>query len=159
MPVFISYQRLDEIAALAAYTTLKTAGIPAYLDVLDPQLEPSAATRTILARLDQCSHLLALVSPTTVTSWWVPFEIGAATKSDRRIATLKSGIVVLPHYLTIWPVLERSQLDLFIQRYLQDAATPETVMLKSYGMRESVTKSIRSAETFHARLKSDLGQR
>jgi hypothetical protein len=156
VPVFISYQRVDESKARTISQRLKELVIKTYIDVMDPVLKSTEdVTKVILQALENCTHLLAVVSQTTVLSWWVPFEIGVATRGDRRIATFRRDEVTLPAFLKIWPVLDYdSQLEKFAVRYFQDSVHGE----KSYTLREAAYKSIRSANEFHASLKRDLGQ-
>lgn len=156
MPVFISYERHDESKAKSVNATLTLHRIPTYFDLLDPTLgNGENATASILKGLGDCTHLLTIVSITTVRSWWVPFEIGAATHGDKRIATFRTEPVTLPDYLKIWPVLATtSDLDRFIRRYYQDTTTE-----KSFSVAESLNKTILSAGDFHRTLKADLGQR
>ncbi len=122
MPVFISYYRADETKARTIETYFRRKDIPAYLDVLDSGLRPADATARILEAISNCTHLLALVSGSTVKSWWVPFEIGVATDSSRRIASFREGQVQLPDFLNVWPILSSLiDLELFAARYKQDA--------------------------------------
>jgi hypothetical protein len=96
-----------------------------------------------------------VVSQTTILSWWVPFEIGVATRADRRIATFRRDSAPLPAFLKIWPVLDfNREFDRFAIRYFQDLAHGQ----KSYRFTETMTKSISTSDQFHARLKADLGQ-
>lgn len=156
MPVFISYERHDEPSATAAYAALRAAKITAYLDLLDPNLKKGEnATSAILSGVEKCTHLLTIVSQTTKSSWWVPFEVGAATRSAKRITTYRRDSTVLPDYLTIWPVVNNlRELDRFIVRYFQDRAHSET----NYTFAEARYKTLNSAPEFHAALKRDLGQ-
>jgi hypothetical protein len=157
MPVFISYHRPDELRARSIYLYLTAQDVPAYLDVLDPELQGSeAVTQHILDALRRCTHLLALISNTTVNSWWVPFEIGVATESDRRISSFDKASVALPEYLRIWPILRNDDdLAKYVRRYKQDSLP----LQKAGKMLEARTAYVQSAEQFHQLLKADLGQR
>lgn len=157
MPVFISYHRPDELRARNIHLYLRAEGVPAYLDVLDPELQGSeAVTKRILDALRRCTHLLALISNTTVNSWWVPFEIGVATDSDRRISSYDIARVSLPEYLRIWPVLrDEDDLAKYARRYKQDSLP----LQKAGKTLEARAAYVQSAEQFHRVLKTDLGQR
>lgn len=157
MPVFISYHRPDELRAMRIQLYLAQQGVQAYLDVLDPELQGSeGVTQRILDALRRCTHLLALISNTTVNSWWVPFEIGVATDSDRRITSYDIAGIPLPEFLTIWPVL-RNEDDLakYVRRYKQD----RVILEKAYKSSEARATAVQSAADFHRYLKSDLSQR
>jgi hypothetical protein len=160
MPVFLSYQRRDEGKARSICATLTdTHGIRTYIDVLDPALSSASnVTNTILRRLADCTHLLALISESTNISWWVPFEIGAATKTDARITSYNcTGQTrpYLPDYLKIWPVLQSDRdLAQFAKLYLSD----KVYLQKSARFSESRQTSIQTADDFHRYLKSAIGQ-
>jgi len=155
MPVFISYQRADEPKAVSVKAKFDGAGVPSYLDLLDPSLVETV-TQGIIDALRKCTHMMAIVSTNTVSSWWVPFEIGVATERDSRITTYRRDSVTLPDYLKKWPVLNYDrELDDFIALYRKDKEVLE--MRKSYS--EAATTSIRKAADFHTQLKARLGQR
>lgn len=157
MTVFISYQRVDEDRARSISNQLNQFGVKTYIDVMDPVLAGAEdVTSLIVERLHECTHLLAVVSSSTIASWWVPFEIGVATESDRRIASYRRDLATLPDFLKIWPVLDfDSQLESFARRYFQDSVHSERSLLLS----DSFIKSLHGAGEFHAALKRDLGQR
>jgi len=155
--VFISYHRPDEGRAVLINLYLTRNGVQTYLDVLDPALQSSeAVTQKILSALGKCTHLLGLISNTTANSWWVPFEIGVATDSERRISSYDIAGVSLPDYLRIWPVL-RNEDDLakYVKRYKQD----RLILESAYKSVEARSTPVQSPADFHRLLKSDLGQR
>lgn len=159
MPVFISYYRPDDLKARRIYLQLTEQEVPAYLDELDPELQGAEnVTETIIKRLASCTHLLAVISTETVRSWWVPFEIGVATRADDRIAsynTTGEARSSLPDYLRVWPVLvTSSDLDAFARRYKQDRLPLE----RSMRLAEAQRAAIRSSSEFHRALKLDIGQ-
>ena len=151
MPVFLSHKREDKDNALRMAAHLKSHGIVCYVDVLDPTLKTTEdITNTIMERVKQCTHLMALVSNFTERSWWVPFEIGVATETDRRISSFQTGTSPLPEFLTKWPVLKTmSDLDTFIRFYKRDTSVSITEGKVAHA-------SIRSASQFHRELKASL---
>ncbi|MEB2856293.1 molecular chaperone Tir [Pseudomonas atacamensis] len=132
MPVFISYRHMDRAHAIAINTRLTQAKIRTYLDVLDPE------------------------SQKTAQSWWVPFEIGEATISNRRICTFKTGPAQLPIYLDKWPKLSTaSDLDFFIDAYRDEVSNQRSITLDSFS--DSVKGAYkRDAEMFHEQLKNRI---
>ncbi|WP_337120035.1 toll/interleukin-1 receptor domain-containing protein, partial [Staphylococcus aureus] len=85
MSVFISYKHLDRNLALQIDERLKINGIKTYLDVLDAESQSTESITTVITKnIAMCTHLIAVVSKETATSWWVPFEIGEATISAKR---------------------------------------------------------------------------
>lgn len=100
MPVFISYRHTDRVQAMAINARLKQANIKTYLDVLDAESQTTDDITGVITRnITDCTHLLAVVSEKTAQSWWVPFEIGEATISNRRICSYQIGPSALPLYL------------------------------------------------------------
>ena len=114
MKIFISHQRSDsEIATLIAARLRIRHQIDVYVDTVDTQLTKTGDDLGDYIRgvLSSCTSLLAVVSTSTQTSWWVPWEIGVATEKDQPIATFTTSVGKLPEYLEKWPYL-RSEIDL-----------------------------------------------
>ncbi len=155
MPVFISYSKYDREIALKVFEFLKSRRIKVYIDVLDPELKEEEVTKIILKRLEEVSHLLAIISQNTIRSWWVPFEIGVATKGEVRIVSLTTSQISLPDFLLLWPVLKKIEdLEKFVSLYFKDQFS-----LKKLGKTiELAFAEINTAEEFHSQLKKSLGQ-
>jgi hypothetical protein len=157
MPVFISYRHSDRDQAMAINNHLKSNGIETYLDVLDEESKSTDdITSVITKNIMRCTHLIAVVSESTAQSWWVPFEIGEATISYRRIASYRTGYSALPEYLSKWPqMVNVNHLDMFIQSYRTEGAQSRLGM-ESYGdaIKRKFTSS--DAENFHRSLKSKI---
>lgn len=154
MPVFISYRHSDRPLAIAINTRLKQANIKTYLDVLDPESQTTDdITEVITRNITECTHLLAVVSERTAHSWWVPFEIGEATISNRRICSFKTGPAELPLYLDKWPKLSTDKdMEFFIDAYREEVAAKRSMTLGS--INESLYGTYkRNAELFHDQLK------
>lgn len=154
MPVFLSHKREDTEVAVRIGRYLTSNGVVCYIDVLDPTLKTTDdITDTIISRLKMCSHMMAVVSQYTERSWWVPFETGVATETEKRISSYDVGATNLPEFLSKWPILKSQRdLDLFIQFYRRDTQVP------SGEKRASVPthSEIRSAQQFHRELKASL---
>jgi hypothetical protein len=157
MPVFISYRHSDRPHAIAINSRLNQANIKTYLDVLDPESQTTEDITGVITRnITECTHLLAVVSERTAHSWWVPFEIGEATISNRRICSFKTGPAELPLYLDKWPKLSIDKdLDFFIDAYREEVATKRSMTL------DSISESLygtykRNAELFHDQLKNRI---
>lgn len=155
MPVFLSHKKSDAEIAREIYQLFQRTGIKCYMDELDEVLQKSTdITGIIMSRIVECTHMLAIVSHKTRDSWWVPFEIGVASKAERRISSYKAETVVLPEYLEIWPVMtKREHLSNFIKLYLRDKLILEKSLYKYE------TAEVRTAEEFHRKLKTAIGQR
>lgn len=106
--VFLSHQKRDTVYAKKIADFLISNEIDVYFDEYDEDLKdinqsshPEKVTSAILKGINQSSHMLVVVSPNTLYSNWVPFEIGYGfDKTDLGILTLK-GIEKekLPSYL------------------------------------------------------------
>ena len=157
MPVFISYRHMDRAHAMAINSRLIRANIKTYLDVLDPESQTTDDITGVITRnITECTHLLAVVSEKTALSWWVPFEIGEATISNRRICSFRTGPAELPLYLDKWPKLStESDLDFFIDAYREEVSSKRSISLES--MSESVKGTYkRNADMFHEQLKNRI---
>jgi hypothetical protein len=139
---------------------LTRQGITCYLDDLDAAAGAArgtaAITGLILSRLDHCSHLLAVVTPNTIKSWWVPFEVGVARRAPRAISTYTNhGISSLPEFLREWPVLTGpAAVEDFAHIYRSQPFTLTRDLQESTGLRSASS----SVASFHTALKSRLGQ-
>ena len=157
MPVFISYRHMDRAYAMAINSRLIKADIKTYLDVLDLESQTTDDITGVITRnITECTHLLAVVSEKTALSWWVPFEIGEATISNRRICSFRTGPAELPLYLDKWPKLStESDLDFFIDAYREEVSNKRSMSLESIS--ESVKGSYkRDADMFHEQLKNRI---
>ena len=156
--VFISHQRRDEETAREIAEWLQRVGVGTYLDVLDPHLASDFGDdlgEYFRQKLGQCTHLMAVVSRNTITSWWVPFEIGIATEKQYPIATYAAGQCELPDYLTKWPYLLRLT---HLVDYLVVAETTHRNILLEGLETASIARRGEYSREFHRELKRALGQ-
>ena len=161
MSVFISHKQEDHLKAKEIYNYLESKYITCYLDVMDKStLSANDITNHITSRIQECTHLIAILSEKTKKSWWVPFEIGEATFGDRRISSYNIGLYSfeIPDYLKKWPIMKtREHLQLFVNEYKQDIGY--LTMKKSAELLESTgafKKDTRSADLFHNNLKKSI---
>jgi len=158
MPVFISYRHSDRDTASTINMQLKAKGIKTYFDVLDEESRNTDDITTVITKnISKCTHLLAVMSNQTARSWWVPFEIGEATITARRIASFQTSNADLPEYLSKWPKMRtQAHLDMFIQSYLQESVTPLNIF-ESVGNESAKSNSnSNSADRFHENLKKQI---
>ncbi|MNZ79201.1 hypothetical protein D3C78_977990 [compost metagenome] len=115
-------------------------------------------TGVITRNISECTHLLAVVSEKTALSWWVPFEIGEATITNRRICSFKTGPTELPLYLDKWPKLTSDRdIEFFIDAYRNESMLKRSMSLDSVTGSESVRSVNRTnADRFHTDLKSRI---
>lgn len=159
MPVFISYRHMDRAYAIHINTRLMQANIKTYFDVLDAESQTTDDITGVITRnINECTHLLAVVSERTALSWWVPFEIGEATITNRRICSFKTGPTALPLYLEKWPKLTNDRdIEFFIDAYRNEATLKRSMSLESVNGSEAVQSVNRTnADRFHTDLKSRI---
>ena len=123
--VFVSHKSDDKEQAEKVAIKIAECGLTAYLDIWDPNVDGDGPELVdyIDTVIGCCNGLIAVLSRNTVSSWWVPLEIGIAiTKKlhlgsflvpTRPYTILTSHDVKrhFPSYLWKWPVL-RNMTDL-----------------------------------------------
>lgn len=174
MSVFISYRHTDRNTAAQIAREFDANNIRYYFDVTDDESRSTEdITEVITKNIKKSTHLLAIISPNTTGSWWVPFEIGQATISNRRICSYAvknsalnlSGMSFsflqgfLPEYLQKWPILvSRIDLQKFIEQYKLDTISVSTESSRG-GIFESQNEKVLTkagANNFHQSLKRAL---
>ncbi|WGL26774.1 toll/interleukin-1 receptor domain-containing protein [Pectobacterium brasiliense] len=159
MTVFISYRHTDFSIAKAINKKLNEAGIKTYLDKLDLESQTTEdITSVITNKISQSSHLIAIVSERTALSWWVPFEIGEATITGRRIASYQADNSKLPEYLDKWPKMKtENHLNSFIQEYKDELSFLfENEYLGGEDFMKSFSGNVKNANDFHQKLKNKI---
>lgn len=137
--IFISHKQedTDECRRIADY--ILDAGIDVYFDDYDEVLadlvaggDPDKITGHIKDGIDFSTHMLCVVSPRTITSYWVPFEVGYGYgKTHLGVLTLKGlAYGALPEYMRTVEVVLRGAMTLnaFIARLL---GKPELILERS----------------------------
>lgn len=87
--VFISHRRVDAPMAQQAAAAARQLGIEYWLDVEDPtltwltqhvEIDPATRSAAIASAIEMallnCTHVLAIITPGTSGSKWVPYEYG-----------------------------------------------------------------------------------
>lgn len=123
--IFISHIRIDKPAAIAIGEYIKdNGGFDIYLDVYDDELQRADSehnhkkiTAYIEKGINECTHILCLVSNETKQSWWVPYEIGYAKKGSKDIASLiLKDVETLPSFLNIERIIPGTKsLNAYLQ--------------------------------------------
>lgn len=157
MKVFISHKKEDDLHARFVANRLRVYGHSYYLDVIDDSLGKNGDDLAdhIREKMTGCDSLIAVVSAATISSWWVPWEIGLATEKDYPLSTYLTDHSHPPEYLRKWPVLRSGQdLDQFASRIKTFEQLVNTrAMHKSLGAARRET-----AREFHNELKRAIGQ-
>ena len=158
--VFVSHQHEDGALAAQVSAQIKLNDLDTYVDVIDDALVkdgPQLADH-LLARMDECQQLIAVVSTATKTSWWVPWEIGVGSEKGFRMASYSQQFVVLPSYLKKWPELH-SSADIAQYCSLSKQADAEVLQREQRTvLSEQARLNIRKSHAldFHTRLKALL---
>jgi hypothetical protein len=97
--VFLSHQKEDKDICSKIADYLIGAGIDVYFDEYDLDLKTAnqtqdskAVTKAILKGVKYSTHMLCVVSPNTLDSKWVPFEIGFGYDKTQLGVLLLKGI-------------------------------------------------------------------
>jgi hypothetical protein len=134
--VFISHQRADKEICRKIVDYLVGAGIYVYFDENDEDLKianqtqnQKAVTKAILKGINHSTHMLCVISPNTLDSKWVPFEVGYGyDKTELGILLLK-GVKkeLLPSYIRAVDLIipDIWDLNLFIAQIVK---TPELLL-------------------------------
>ena len=141
--VFIAHQQRDKIAAKKIADYLIGAGVDVYFDEYDTELRghhqsknPKEVTNSILKGINNSSDMLVIVSPNTMTSTWVPFEIGFGYDKTSLSALCLKGIPKgkLPEYLRTVPII-RDVYD-FNNRIVSFTGTTSEQLMKGGVVRD-----------------------
>ncbi len=115
--LFVSHRKDDEIRAQDVATLAQAEGFQVWLDVLDTDLQRTvqAATGTpkdalavaliIEMALLNCTHVIALITPRTPGTYWVPYEYGrvkdSSPQSLRAACWIDQHVTYEPEYLEL----------------------------------------------------------
>ncbi len=119
---------MEECEKVAEY--LMDAGIDVYLDKYDKTLEqiaqegnPDKLTQRLQEGIDNSTHMICVVSTSTIKSYWVPFEVGYGYRDTvLGILTLK-GIddADLPDYMKTTNVIRGTRsLNTFVAELINE---------------------------------------
>lgn len=158
MKVFLSHQKRDSALSTQVAHRLKVVhGIDSYLDVVDPYFGQSIEKLAdhIRDEMGKCDQLLAVISPATALSQWVPWEVGVATEKDFPLATYSGGGAMPPEFLRSWPYL-RSDADL--DEYARAAKSANNSYNRNRILLNEGVARVRSTGEFYAALRGALRQ-
>lgn len=112
--VFISHQKDDATICRKIAEYLINAGLDVYFDEYDKDLKIGRQTQnhkfvvdSIKKGINKSSHMLCVLSPNTLLSKWVPWEIGYGYDKTNISALTLKGItdVQLPEYVKTVPII------------------------------------------------------
>lgn len=130
--IFLSHRSLDKDMVEKISNYIKSLEIDVYFDKDDEVLQTAdlmendkLITECIQKGLQESTHIMCILSETTISSWWVPYEIGYGENLAREIVSIKLANLReenVPSYLKIrsclngWMDLE-IYLDNIIRKY------------------------------------------
>ncbi|CAK9891589.1 MULTISPECIES: TIR domain-containing protein [Pseudomonas] len=156
MPVFISYRHSERLDAFIINERLKLEGISTQLELFDSEAQQTTddISGIIRRNISQCTHLIAVLAPETAEAWWVPFQLGAATLINRRVAFYQCGEATLPGYLEKWPTMNnREHIDLYVRAYHDEQTFKRSIDSEAC---EANATNRSNADFFHADLKAKI---
>ncbi|MGH8379612.1 molecular chaperone Tir [Pseudomonas sp.] len=156
MPVVISYRHQERLDAYIINERLKLEGIATHLDLFDGGAGQTAddICGLVCSNISSCTHLITVLSQENADPWWVPFQLGAMTLSNRRIAMFQCADSALPDYLDKWPIMSsRKHIDLFVLAYHDEQMFKRSIANEGAGA--DATNRL-NAGLFHADLKAKI---
>ena len=124
--IFISYQQKDKNEATEIADHFLASGIQVYFDRYDGDLkihhqsnDAKRVTDAIRTGINNSSHMLIVVSPATLFSTWVPFEIGYGYDRTQLFTLCLKGIPpgTLPEYIRTTTIIrDLYDLNILVER-------------------------------------------
>lgn len=114
MKIFISHQKKDKDEAKKIADYFISVGIDVYFDEFDKELQqadinndPKAVVAAIKKGINSSTHMLCIISPNTLISKWVPFEVGYGYDVTNLTTLTLKGIKTsdLPDYIKTKPII------------------------------------------------------
>ena len=137
---FISHQKKDRDIAKQIVDYLESFNISVYFDEYDLDLQtaerennPNGVVKAIKKGIQSSTHMICVISPNTLSSKWVPFEVGYGYEStDLRTLTLR-GInnSDLPDYIKTKPIIrDINDIDNFIKENIKQTLLEKVAFLE-----------------------------
>ncbi len=138
--VFISHKKCDEDEAviIGRYIT-EVLKQNIYLDKYDPGLqnatqeeEDEIITEIIKRAIEVSDKMLCIISPSTINSWWVPYEIGYGDSKKLSIASVKIvDSISMPSFLQIQKCIHDVE---GLKIFLKENITEDIPLMERYGI-------------------------
>lgn len=157
--VFISHKNTDSALAEKVARRVRMNGFSVYLDTIDDALTKDGADLAdhLLRRMGECQQLIAVISSSTKTSWWVPWEIGVGAEKGFRMASFSEAYITLPEYLQKWPALHTDQhIDLYCKYSTATEGTTNRKLRQVYTNERQKEVRMSEAKDFHKRLRAAI---
>ena len=89
--VFISHSSLDAWIARTMAEKIRSLGVDCWLDEKDLEGGDVIADE-IIRGIDACQEAIVLISPNSVSSQWVSFEIGGVRAQHKRVTPILNNV-------------------------------------------------------------------
>ncbi len=130
--IFLSHRSVDKENVKRIGEYIIKAGLDIYLDLNDKLLQQAQSvadaqlmTQCIHNGIAQSDHILCVVSNNTFneSSWWVPYEIGYADKSNCPCSVMPlASVTSVPEFMKIKPLISTiDELNSLIRRMARDS--------------------------------------
>lgn len=150
--IFLSHRSLDKSMVEDIGNYIMSQGIDIYFDKYDKELQKAdeegndeATTRCIQKGLEKSTHVMCLLSPVTITSWWVPYEVGYGENMGKEIFSQKLANLnkrEIPAYLRIRECLMGwSELDAYLDKIVVRYGTLNESEYRASYYKKSIYKS------------------
>lgn len=150
--IFLSHRSLDKDMVEIIGKYIMSKGIDIYFDKYDKNLQRAdaegndeATTKCIQEGLKESTHVMCILSKITVTSWWVPYEIGYGENIAKDIFSLKLAELRkedIPAYLRIRECLMGwSELDNYLLKLAIKYSTLNESECEKYKYKQQIYKS------------------
>lgn len=115
--IFLSHKSDDKAAVqnIAEYIQVEKK-IDVYFDINDAALQKAVKdddhtliTKFIEVGIQSSTHLMTFISEKTKNSWWVPYEVGFAKRSNKNLSTLELKDAYAPPFLKITRILKNTK--------------------------------------------------
>ena len=89
--VFLSHSSLDAWVASVMAEKIEALGVKCWLDEKD-LAGGDVVVEDIIRGVDACHEAIVLISPNSVKSQWVPFEIGVVRGQKKRVTPVLNNV-------------------------------------------------------------------
>jgi predicted nucleotide-binding protein len=89
--VFVSHSSLDAWIARVIVEKIESLGAECWLDEKD-LAGGNVIVEDIIRGIDACHEAIVLISPNSVKSQWVPFEIGGVRAQHKRVTPILNNV-------------------------------------------------------------------
>jgi hypothetical protein len=133
--VFISYSSVDDVLARDIASVLDSLGVHYFLDQKDISWG-QPFSKEIEDALGECLEVIVIISPASLKSQWVPFEVGIAKAKGKRVLPfLAHPSVDIPSFL--------SEFHYYASQDYEPKGKPQVVLTNPYDGETGVSRDLK----------------